>query len=132
MTVQLRFDAEQLLREWERMTNHRKARGIATQALIAEDLRNEGIYPYATDAGSGRPGKDILNTPGAAIEVKARAGFEPVSSMKQAKKNAAEGETPIVVCRMNGQGPAHIDEWIAFMPWSEMKEYLRWKSTQSA
>ena len=114
-----------------RVANQRKVRGMQTQKLIADDLKTDGIYPFATDAGAGRQGKDILNTPGVAIEVKARADFQPVAALRQAKSNADDEETPIVVCRMNGQGPANIDEWVAFMRWGDLKEYLRWKSEQS-
>jgi hypothetical protein len=114
------------------MANSRKARGMATQALIAADLRESGIYPWATDAGPGRSGKDVLNTPGASIEVKARAGFEPVAALRQARENAADGEVPVVVCRMNGQGPARIDDWVAFTTWGEMKKYLQWRSNESS
>jgi hypothetical protein len=106
----------------------RKTRGMKTQALIAADLCEENIYPFATDAGPGRPGKDVLGTPGVSIEVKARADFNPVASLRQATSNAEDGETPIVVVRMNGQGPAHIDEWVAFTTWKEMKEFIKWKS----
>jgi hypothetical protein len=110
------------------MTNARKVRGMATQAMIAADLREEGIYPFATDAGAGRPGADILNTPGISCEVKARTNFDPVAALRQATKNAAEGETPIVVVRMNGQGEAKINDWVAFMRWEDMKEFIKWKS----
>lgn len=110
----------------------RKHRGYATQALLAADLRDSGVFPYATDAGAGRQGKDILNTPGAAIEVKARAGFNPAADMRQAAANAADGETPIIVCRLNGQGPANIDAWVAFTTWGAMKEFLAWKAAKAA
>lgn len=106
----------------------RKVRGMQTQAIIAADLREEKIYPFATDAGAGRPGKDILNSPGTSIEVKGRKDFNPVAALRQATKNAGEGETPIVVMRMNGQGPAHVNEWVAFTTWKEMKEFIKWKS----
>lgn len=106
----------------------RKSRGMATQAAIAANLREDGIYPFATDAGAGRPGKDILNTPFTSIEVKARTAFDPVASLRQATLNAAENETPIVVVRMNGQGEKSIDEWVAFTTWKEMKEFIKWKA----
>lgn len=104
---------------------------MKTQSLLAEDLRETGIYPYATDAGAGRSGADILNTPGVSIEVKARANFDPVATMKQAKANTEEGEAPIAVCRMNGQGPANIDDWVAFTTWGQMKEFIEWKRDQA-
>lgn len=105
----------------------RKYRGYNTQALIAQDLKDCEIYPWATDAGAGRPGKDILNTPGAAIEVKARTNFEPVASLRQAMTNCKDDETPVVVSRMNGQGEKSIDSWVAFTTWGEMKKLLAMK-----
>lgn len=100
---------------------------MQSQSLIAESLKRKGLFPWATDAGAGRTGKDILNTPSFAIEVKARSNFEPVSSMRQAKANADDTETPIVVCRMNGQGPANIGQWIAFTTWDEMTMLMAFK-----
>lgn len=108
------------------MANARKARGMKTQALVAEDLKKDGLFPYATDAGAGRQGEDILNTDYVSIEVKARSGFEPVSALKQAETNAAEDEIPIVVLRMNGQGPANIDEWAAMVRWGDMKKLIQY------
>ena len=64
----------------------RKSRGMKTQALVAEWFRQHG-YTYATDAGAGRPGKDILNTPGLSVEVKARAGFQPQAWLRQAARD---------------------------------------------
>lgn len=108
-------------------TASRKSRGMATQAMIAADLRECGIYPFATDAGAGRPGPDILSTPGVSIEVKARADFNPVAALRQATKNSTDEETSIVVMRFNGQGPAQIDKWAAFTTWDEMKKLISLK-----
>ncbi|MCU1613134.1 MAG: hypothetical protein JWO98_674 [Frankiales bacterium] len=87
----------------------RKSRGMATQALVAAWFRRRG-FPFATDAGAGRPGRDILNLLGLACEVKARAGFSPLAWVKQAVK-AAAGDLPFVVLRCNGQGPAAVGDW---------------------
>jgi hypothetical protein len=109
------------------MANSRKVRGMATQRMIAQDCVDSGLYPWATDTGAGRSGADIINTPGASIEVKARASFQPVAALRQAMEAAKVNETPVVVCRMNGQGEKSIDEWVAFCSWGEMKKLLAYK-----
>ena len=87
----------------------RKSRGMATQAHVAAWWRANG-FPYATDAGAGRGGVDVLNLIGLACEVKARAGFNPLAWIKQAVK-AAAGSLPFVVFRCNGQGEKSIGDW---------------------
>lgn len=106
----------------------RKHRGYATQKHFAEWLRD--LFPYAEPTGAGRQGKDILSTPGVWFELKARAGFDPLSALKQMEKEAVEesgGGIPIqaAVLRMNGQGPGTIDDWVVCMRASTLKELLR-------
>lgn len=84
------------------MTRARKDRGMRTQKLVAEYLRDNG-WPHAQSAGSGRSGADVLGTLDIAVEVKARANLEPLAWMKQAEK-AADGRLPLAVFRCNGQG----------------------------
>lgn len=103
-------------------TNNRKSRGIKSQVLVAAYLQDHG-YPFATDAGPGRPGKDILNVP-FRIEVKARAGFDPVSALRQAVTSAGDGP-PFAVMRMNGQGPACIEDWVSVIRFGDLVELLR-------
>lgn len=88
---------------------NRKSRGMATQAHVAAWFRDHG-FPYATDAGAGRSGRDVLNLIGLACEVKARAGFQPLAWIKQAVKTAA-GDLPFVVFRCNGQGEKTAGDW---------------------
>jgi len=90
-------------------TPHRKRRGMATQAIAAAWFRDHG-FPYATDAGAGRPGRDLLNLIGLAPEVKARAGFNPLAWVRQAVA-AAAGDLPFVLLRCNGQGPQSVEDW---------------------
>lgn len=84
------------------MSQHRKHRGMKTQALVAEHLRAQG-WPWATSTGAGRPGADVENTPDIAVEVKATADWNPVGWLKQAEKNA-DGRLPFAVSRPNGIG----------------------------
>lgn len=91
----------------------RKRRGAATQALVAAWFRDHG-HPFATDAGAGRQGRDVLGTLGLAIEVKARADLQPQAWLRQAESTAA-GDVPVVVFRPNGMGPACINDWGVLM-----------------
>lgn len=85
----------------------RKARGMASQAALAAYLRDHG-WPWATDAGAGRSGADVLNTPGLAWECKARSGFDPLAWLKQAKTSRG---LPLVAWRPNGYGLLTIGDW---------------------
>jgi hypothetical protein len=80
---------------------------MQTQPLVAAYLREHG-FPWATDAGSGRPGTDILNTPGLGWEIKARAQFDPLAWLRQARGYPG---LPLVVWRPNGYGPSNIAAW---------------------
>lgn len=109
-------------------TQSRKHRGYRSQKMFAEYIRK--LFPYAEPTGAGRQGKDILSTPGVWFELKARAGFDPKSALKQAHQESDadlaernkspyisyEGaDLPIAVLRMNGQGEESIGEWVACM-----------------
>lgn len=95
------------------MSISRKRRGMRTQKLVAEYLRE--IWPFADTAGAGRSGQDILNTPGFAGEVKAQSRVNLGAWLRQAAVNAGEDEIPYVVFRINGQGEASIDDWLVAM-----------------
>lgn len=93
------------------------------------------IFPYAEPTGAGRQGRDILSTSPIWFELKARAGFDPLSALKQAEREAqAEADRfhgdvfpdlPVAVLRMNGQGEANIGEWVVCMRVDTLKELLR-------
>ncbi len=104
----------------------RKARGMATQAGLASYLR-EQIFPWATDAGPGRAGQDILNTPGLNIECKARADFSPLAWLKQAESWHSDQGPPlaIAVWRPNGYGFATIERWPAMLRLGPLVATLR-------
>lgn len=98
----------------------RRRRGTETQVAVAKYLA-ERIYPHATDAGMGRPGRDILNTPGTSWEVKARRDLDPLGWMRQARK--AEG-LPIVAFRPDGAGPTTIEEWPCLITLKDLVDLL--------
>jgi hypothetical protein len=82
------------------MTQHRKHRGFRTERVVAEYLST-----WWSGACVGRgSGKDIVNVP-FDVEVKARAGFQPLAYLKQLKaRTSSSGELGFGVIRLNGQG----------------------------
>ncbi len=101
----------------------RKQRGAETQRTVATYLSANG-WPYATDAGAGRPGRDILGVPGIACEVKARRDYSPLQWLRQATATAA-GDLPIVVHRPDGLGPASVAEWPVTLRLADAVRLLR-------
>ena len=102
-------------------TPTRKRRGAETQRTVAAYFVANG-WPYATDAGAGRPGSDILGTPGLAIEVKARRDFSPLAWLRQA--TTGQG-VPLCVHRPDGMGPASVADWPVTMRLSDAVALLR-------
>jgi len=78
----------------------RKHRGFRTERVVAEYLSTQW-----SGACVGRgSGKDIVNVP-FDVEVKARAGFQPLAYIKQLKaRTSVSGELGFGVIRLNGQG----------------------------
>ncbi len=95
---------------WCRVSQHRKHRGYASQRIVAEYLRDHG-FPYAEPVGAGRDGTDVTGVPGLDIEVKARRGFNPAAAMRQQEERAEPTLLPFAVLRLDGQGPAVIENW---------------------
>jgi len=82
------------------MTQHRKHRGFRTERVVAEYL---STWWQGACVGRGS-GKDIVNVP-FDVEVKARAGFQPLAYIKQLKaRTSISGELGFGVIRLNGQG----------------------------
>jgi hypothetical protein len=96
---------------------------MATQAHAAQWFRDHG-FPYATDAGAGRPGRDLLNLIGLAGEVKARSGFSPLAWIRQATATAA-GDLPFVLLRCNGQGPQTVHDWPVLLRLEDFTALIR-------
>jgi len=86
------------------MPNARVTRGRRTQnVVVVKWLRTHG-WPRAKGTPASLPGKDVTGVPPHAIEVKARFAFDPQAWLRQAARNAGEGEIPCVIVRMRGQG----------------------------
>ena len=100
------------------MTRHRKDRGLRTERVVAEYLRQ--WWQFAS-VGRGA-GKDILNVP-FDVEIKARAAFQPLEWLRQATKRADGKELPFVVSRMNGQGES-CGDYLAFMRFGDLVQLL--------
>jgi hypothetical protein len=78
----------------------RKHRGFRTERVVAHYLSS--VWEGAC-VGRGS-GKDIVNVP-FDVEVKARAGFQPLAYLKQLKaRTSTSGELGFGVIRLNGQG----------------------------
>ena len=96
------------------MASSRVSRGRRTQVLVAEFFKGAGIFPEAESIAASLPGRDILNTPNFAVEVKARRDFTPIEWAKQAAKNSGE-DLPVVVMRPDGLGEENVASFLAFM-----------------
>ena len=92
------------------MTNSRKRRGRDSELILARWLNDHG-YPGVEANQPGRSGVDILGIPGLDIEVKARRNLDLPAWLRQATRNSTG--TPLLVTRLNGQGPADVGAWPA-------------------
>lgn len=106
------------------MSQHRKRRGMRTQALVARYLQLSG-WPFAESAGAGRSGSDVTGTPDIAVEVKARTNLDPLAWLRQAESARAEGDTrlPFAVVRCNGQGE-NAGDYVAMIRLSSLIQVL--------
>jgi hypothetical protein len=101
----------------------RKARGSESQNVVAAWFARRG-FPYALAAGAGRPGRDITGMLALAPEVKARAKFDPLAWVRQARANAGP-DLPFVVFRCNGQGPTTVADWPVLLRLEDFTALLR-------
>lgn len=104
------------------MTQARKRRGMRTQQLVADYLRDRG-WPHASSAGAGRSGSDVLETSDIAVEVKARSDLAPLAWVRQAEKSA-DGRLPFVVFRPNGMGE-DVGQHLAMLRFDDLVGLLR-------
>jgi hypothetical protein len=106
------------------MSQHRKHRGYQSQRLVAEYLAAHG-FPYAEPVGAGRTGSDITGTLGIDWEIKARRGLNLPALLKQLDERADHGLLGIGVLRLDGQGPASIEQWPAVLTLADLVALLR-------
>ncbi len=100
----------------------RKARGMKAQSLVAEFLRP--LFPWVATVGGASQGRDLLNTPGFAVEVKARREFVPLAWLRQAQGYAGGDEIPLVIWQPDGTGPANIDRFGVMLTLGDFKRLL--------
>jgi hypothetical protein len=103
------------------MASSRVTRGRQSEAVVAEYLRAHG-FPQAERVAASLKGADVTGTPGLAIEIKSRYGLDLKQWMDQAAKR--EG-LPLLVVRLNGQGPSSIANWPLVIPFGLGVEILR-------
>jgi hypothetical protein len=98
-------------------------RGIRLQNALARYLSD--WWPSAESAGSGRPGSDILGTPGVAWECKTARQFRPAGWVRQAKAHAiTRGIVPVVVYWPDGVGESTPGAAMAILPLPELIDLL--------
>ncbi len=103
------------------MTNHRRNRGLATERLVADYLRE--WWQYATVGRGADPSGDIVNLP-FDVEVKGVAKFAPLAWLRQSKaRTTKSGKLGVVVLRCNGQGTL-VSEYAALLPLHALVELL--------
>lgn len=103
-------------------TQTRKHRGYRTQSVVAQWFAQRG-WPYAESTGASRQGADVTGMLDCAVEVKARAGFNPLAWVRQAT-SAADGRLPFVVIRCNGQGEQSTPDWPCLIRLGDLTELL--------
>lgn len=96
----------------------RVSRGRKSQEIAADFLRT--VFPRARGIAASLPGRDILETPGWALEVKATKDFNPTTFMKQAMANSGD-DWAFSIYRPKGYGEAKVSEWIALTTLGEMR-----------
>ena len=106
------------------MTQHRKHRGYASQRIVADYFAANG-WPYAEPVGAGRTGSDVTGMPGLDVEVKARRGLDLPALLRQLGDRADCGILGFGVLRLDGQGPASIDEWPVVLRLDDFTALLR-------
>ena len=100
----------------------RKHRGYRTEKVVAKYLSQ--WWPHALANGAGRAGNDVTGVPNLALEIKARSSFQPKAWIDQvSKRSEADGDLPVVVCRMNGQGE-DASQYLAFMRMGDLVNLL--------
>ena len=106
------------------MSQHRKHRGYQTQRFVADFLKANG-FPYATSAGAGSQGSDIINIKDVDFEVKARRGFPIAEAMKQLKERSKDDHLAVAVLRLDGTGSKTIENWPAILTLGALVELLK-------
>jgi hypothetical protein len=106
------------------MSQARKYRGYASQKLVADYLRSHG-WEHALPVGAGRDGTDITGVPGLDIEIKARTKLDLSGLMRQLRDRKLNTGMGVGVLRLNGQGEAAIQDWVAVLRLEDLVYLLK-------
>lgn len=87
----------------------RKERGRRTEHAIAQHF--QALYPHCVATSPGASGPDLINTPGIAVEVKARRALDLPAWLRQAQHNAPGATLPLLIIRPHGMGEASVEQW---------------------
>jgi hypothetical protein len=90
--------------------------------MAAEYLRT--LFPKAEAVPASLPGRDIKNTPGYSIEMKATSQADLTGALRQAAKNAHGPDMPVVVYRPKGYGPERIRDWLVCVRFADAMDLL--------
>ena len=105
-----------------------RARGLALQNALARYLA--AWWPSAESAGAGRPGTDVLGTPGIVWENKTPRTFEPFEWAKQAAGHARGGEVPVCVYWPDKVGDRRPELALAIVPLPLIVELLVYRDRE--
>jgi hypothetical protein len=93
----------------------RQRRGRESE-LIAERWFRDNGWSYATATPGSAGGVDLIHTDPFAVEVKATANLSIPAFIRQAARNTQPGQTPVLLLRLNGQGPESVENWPIVLP----------------
>lgn len=85
------------------MPVHSKNKGAAFERKVAGILKEMGITARRGQQFHGLEGKDVVSDINWHIECKAVESLNVCKAFKQAKRDADEGETPVVIHKKNLQ-----------------------------
>jgi hypothetical protein len=98
-------------------------RGLRLQNALAAYLRQ--WWPSAESAGSGRPGSDVLGTPGIVWENKTSAQVRAVTWIDQVKSHRRRSiDLPVVVYWPPLLGDQRAELAVAMLPLGELIQLL--------
>jgi hypothetical protein len=97
-------------------------RGLELQRALARYL--SAWWPSAESTPNGRPGSDVLGTPGIVWENKTPRRFDPFAWAAQAQHHVKHGELPVCVYWPDGVGERRPELALAIVPLPELVELL--------
>jgi hypothetical protein len=101
-----------------------RARGLVLQNALARYLRAHG-FDQAESAGAGRPGTDILGTPGIVWENKTAREWDILAWVRQARTHGKKGgELPVTVYWPDKIGEGSPECALAIVPLPDLVNLL--------